>query len=194
VDSFAGRRLADSDEHGPPALVVSFNFWKRALNSDPDAIGKVLRFDQQSDATYTGTVRQHCFTLIGIAPPQFFGAKVGESPDFYVPLNATDFPTQDYWQTPWVTMLARLKPGVTIAQAQANLEPVLQEMEKTATLPQIARDENFAPVLAIPAARGLSDVREKFSPPARILMSATNSARPVFASGSQAYSVIPFPP
>jgi len=118
VDSFAGRLLANSDEHGPPALVVSFNLWKRALNSDPDAIGKVLRFDQQSDATHTGTVRQHSFTLIGIARPEFFRAKVGESPDFYVPLNATDFPTQDYWQIPWVTMLARLKPGVTIAQGR----------------------------------------------------------------------------
>jgi predicted permease len=171
VHSFAGRLLADSDEHGPPALVVSFNFWKRALNSDPDAIGKVLRFDQQSDATHTGTVRQHSFTLIGIAPPEFFGAKVGESPDFYVPLNATDLPTQDYWQTPWVTILARLKAGVTIAQAQANLEPLLQEMEKTSRLPQITRDEHFAHVLVIPAARGLSDVREKFSLPARILMS-----------------------
>ena len=47
VRSFAGRLLADSDEHGPPALVVSLNFWKRALNSDPHAIGKVLSFDQQ---------------------------------------------------------------------------------------------------------------------------------------------------
>jgi hypothetical protein len=82
VDSFAGRRLADSDEHGPPALVVSFNFWKRALNSDPDAIGKVLRFDQQSDATYTGTVRQHCFTLIGIAPPQFLARRSANHPIF----------------------------------------------------------------------------------------------------------------
>jgi predicted permease len=171
VHSFAGRLLADSDEHGPPALVVSFNFWKRALHSNPDVIGKVLMFGQQSDATHAGITPQRSFTLIGIAPPDFFGAKVGESPDFYVPLNTTDLPTQDYWQKPWVTILARLKPGVTIAQAQANLEPVLQEMEKTSTLPQITRDEHFAHVLVISAARGLSDVREKFSLPARILMS-----------------------
>ena len=82
-----------------------------------------------------------------------------------MPLNATDLPTQDYWQTPWVTILARLKPGVTIAQAQANLEPLLQEMGKTSRLPRIERDENFAHVLVIPAARGLSDVREKFRCP-----------------------------
>src|SRR3984885_7968578 len=79
VRPFAGRLLADSDQHGPPALVVSFAFWKRELNSNREAIGKVVTFGDQSDATHTGSVPQHSFTVVGIAPPQFFGAKVGES-------------------------------------------------------------------------------------------------------------------
>jgi predicted permease len=170
VRPFAGRLLADSDEHGPPAVVVSLNFWKRELDSNPGAIGKVITFGDQSDATRSGSVPQHSFTLIGIAPAEFFGAKVGESPDFYVPLNSTALPTQDYWQAQWVTILARLKPGISIAQAQAGFDPVLHEIEKASTLPQITRDENFAYVLIIPAACGLSDAREKFSLPALILM------------------------
>jgi predicted permease len=170
VRPFAGRLFADSDEHGPRALVVSFNFWRRALDSRPDAIGKVLTFGEQSDATHTGTVPPHSFTVIGIAPPEFFGAKVGESPDFYVPLNATELPTQDYWQSTWVTILARLKPGISVAQAQAALEPLLHEVEKTSVLPQIEREESFAHVLIVPASRGLSDARDKFSLAARILM------------------------
>jgi predicted permease len=170
VRPFSGRLLAGSDEHGTPALVVSFNFWKRELESNPGAIGKVITFGDQSDATRTGTIPEHSFILIGIAPPEFFGAKVGESPDFYVPLNATTLPTQDYWQAQWVTILARLKPGISIAQAQASLDALLQEIERTSTLPQITRDENFAQALVMPAARGLSDAREKFSLPARILM------------------------
>jgi macrolide transport system ATP-binding/permease protein len=170
VRPFAGRLLADSDRHGPPTLVVSFAFWKRELNSNPEAIGKLVTFGDQSDATRTGTVPQHSFTVIGIAPPEFFGAKVGESPDFYVPLNSTELPTQDYWQTQWVTILARLKPGVSATQAQAPLDPLLHEVERTSTLPQIERDEEFAKVLITPAARGLSDARAKFSLPARILM------------------------
>lgn len=167
---FAGRLPADSDEHGPPALVVSFNFWRRELDANPRAIGKVITFGDQSDATRTGSVPQHSFTVIGIAPPEFFGAKVGESPDFYVPLNSTDLPTQAYWQPQWVTILARLKPGVSTTQAQAGLDPLLREVEKASTLPQIERDEDFAHVLLVPAARGLSVAREKFSLPARILM------------------------
>jgi predicted permease len=170
VRPFAGRLLADSDEHGPPALVVSFAFWKRELDSAPDVIGKVLTFGEQSDATHPGAVPQHSFIVIGIAQPEFLGVKVGESPDFYVPLNATELPTQDYWQAQWVTILARLRPGVSIAQATAGLDPVLREVEKNSTLPQIERDEGFAHVLITHAARGLSDARKKFSLPARILM------------------------
>src|SRR5271154_3133056 len=157
VRPFAGRLLTDSDQHGLPGLVVSFSFWKRELNSSHDAIGKAVTFGEQSDATHTGSVAPHPFIVIGIAPPEFLGAKVGESPDFYVPLNATELPTQDYWQTQWVTILARLNPSVSIAQAQAAFDPILHEAEKASTLPQIERDEDFAHVLITPAARGLSD-------------------------------------
>jgi macrolide transport system ATP-binding/permease protein len=170
VRPFAGRLLAESDENGPPALVVSFAFWKRELDSSQDAIGKAITFGDQSDATRTGSVPQHTFTMIGVAPPDFFGAKVGESPDFYAPLNSTELPTQDYWQTQWVSILARLKPDISIAQAQAVFDPILHEAEKASTLPQIERDEEFARVLITPAARGLSNARAKFSLPARILM------------------------
>ena len=50
-------------------------------------------------------------------------------------------------------------------------DPLLHEIEKVSTLPQIERDEEFAHVLITPAARGLSDARAKYSLPARILMS-----------------------
>jgi predicted permease len=170
VRPFAGRLFADADEHGPPALVVSFAFWKRELDSSRDIIGKMVAFGDQVDATRTGAVPRRSFTVVGIAPPEFFGAKVGESPDFYVPLNDAELPTQDYWQTHGVTILGRLKPGVSIAQAQSGLDPLLQEVEKTSTLPQIERNEGFARVLLTPAARGLSEARARFSLPARILM------------------------
>ncbi len=172
VRPFAGRLLTDADENGPPALVLSFDFWKREFDSDPAALGKTLSFGDQSDASRAGSVPQHSYTVIGIAPPDFFGAEVGESPDFYFPLGIANLPSQDYWQSPWITILARLKPSTSIAQAQAALNPLLQEVEKTSTLPEIEREENFAHVLLTPAARGLSEARAKFSLPARILMIA----------------------
>src|ERR1700735_557475 len=170
VRPFAGRLLIDADEHGPPALVLSFDFWKREFDSDPSAIGKTLSFGDQADASRAGSVPLHSYTVIGITPPDFFGAEVGESPDFYFPMGIANVPSQDYWQRPWVTILARLKPGISISQAQASLDPLLHEVENHSTLPEIEREENFAYVLLTPAARGLSQVRSQFSLPAVILM------------------------
>ena len=65
-----------------------------------------------------------------------------------------------------MTILGRLNPGVSIAEAQSGLDPFLQEVEKSSALPQIERDESFAHVLLTPAPRGLSEARAKFSLPA----------------------------
>jgi hypothetical protein len=88
-------------------------------------------------------------------------------------------PTQDDWQTQWVTILARLQPDISIAQAQAVFDPILDEAEKASTLPPIERDEEFARVLIAPAARGLSAARAKFSLPARILMIVVGLLLPI---------------
>jgi len=170
VRPFAGRLFTDIDEHQAPAVVLSFDFWRREFNSDPTAIGKSISFGDQADASRTGTLPQRSYTIVGVAAPEFFGAEIGKSPDFYFPLGVTNVPSQDYWQRPWVTILARLKPGVSIAQAQASLDPLLHEVENHSTLPEIERQENFAHVLLTPAARGLSQMRSKFSLPAIVLM------------------------
>jgi macrolide transport system ATP-binding/permease protein len=170
IRPFAGRLFSDEDQHSSATLVLSFDFWKREFDSDPDVVGKALSFGDQADASRTGPATTHSYVIAGVAPPGFFGAEVGKSPDFYMPLGAADLPSQDYWQTHGVTILARLKPGVSIPQAQAGLDPLLHEVEKTSALPEIERNENFARVLLTPAARGLSEARTNFSLPAQILM------------------------
>jgi predicted permease len=167
---FAGRLFETTDEHESATIVLSFDFWRRAFDSDPNLIGKMVSFCDQADASHAGSSPQRSYTIVGIAPPGFFGAKVGESPDFYMPLGAKDPPSQDYWQTQGVTILARLKPGITIAQAQAALDPLLQEMGKTSAIPAIEWQESYAHALLTPAARGVSAARTKYSLPARILM------------------------
>ena len=170
VSPIGGRFFDETDEHSRAFVVLSFDFWKREFDSDPKAIGRVVHFGDQADASRTGSSAQYSYTVIGIAPPGFFGTAVGESPDFYMPLGATDLPTQDYWQTHGVTILARLKPGISMEQAQAALEPLLQKAGTTSTIPEIERKEFFDRVLLTPASRGLSAARTKFSLPARILM------------------------
>ena len=151
VRPFAGRLFTDADEHRP-TLVVSFDFWRRELSSDRSAIGKMIQFGDR-----------RTYTLMGVAPPGFFGTDVGESPDFFVSFSAVE-------QAPFVKMLARLKPGISIPQAEAGLQPLLLEVEKTSEIPEVERKEFFARVLLTPASRGLSAARTKFSLPARVLM------------------------
>jgi hypothetical protein len=68
-----------------------------------------------------------------------------------------------------VTILGRLNPGVSIAEAQSGLDPFLQEVEKSSALPQIERDESFAHVLLTPAPRGLRGARKILAARARTL-------------------------
>lgn len=158
VRPFAGRFFRNADEHGPPAVVLSFDFWKREFDSDPGAIGRAFSFG--GDA----------YTVLGVAPPEFFGAEVGESPDFYLPLGITNLSSEGWWQAEWVTILARLKPGVSIAQAQAALLPLLEQSNKASNLPEIELQEGFARVVLTPAARGLSEARARLSLPVLVLM------------------------
>jgi len=166
---FSGRLFTEADERAHATIVLSFNFWKREFHSDPRAIGEVIQFGDQADASRTGSVPQRSYTIVGIAPNGFFGTQVGESPDFYMPLGATDLPTQDYWQTQGVSILGRLKPGISLAQTQINLDPLLQEAVKSSAIPAVELKESFSRTLLTPAARGLSSIRDKYSLPARIL-------------------------
>jgi predicted permease len=172
VRAISGRLFEEGDEHGPATVVLSYEFWRREFGSDPHAVGKVFQFGDQADASRTASSTLRSYAIIGIAPRYFFGTEVGESPDFYMPLGAADLPTQDYWQTHGVTILARLKSGVSVSQAQSALDPLLQETVKTSTIPAVELRESFSQVLITPAARGISTTRAKFSLPTQILMIA----------------------
>ena len=145
---YVGRFFSDANDDGR-SVVASFEFWRRALHSEPEAIGRVV------------TLGDRGYTIAGVAPPGFFGVEVGESPELYVRLGGAN--------DSWVKILARLKPGVSILQAQQALDPLLQAMEKTSLIPEVERKEFLARVLITPAARGLSAARTKFSLPSRIL-------------------------
>ena len=160
VQPFAGTLFASEDEKsasGNAIAVLSFEYWKRAFGSDPAAIGKTV------------SVNKIPYTIVGIAHPGFFGAEVGNSPDLYLPLGG-NFSPQDYWRTQWVTILARLKPGVSLAQAQAGLEPLFEENVRESTLPESEKRENMGRLVLTPAGRGLSELRTRFTVTAQFLM------------------------
>jgi len=175
VHPFAGR-LLNPGGHGSaenPEIVLSFDYWKSAFGGDIAAIGKTI------------PIGNLLYTIVGVTPPEFFGLVVGKTPDFYLPMAN---PPKNF-----LTIFGRLKPGVSLVQAQTDLEPVFQQMLAQSSVPAIERPGSMARLVLTPAARGLSDLRTKFSLAARILMAVvalvlliacSNVANLLFAKGA----------
>lgn len=145
-----------------PLAVLSYSYWRRAFRSNPAVIGQAISI-QNSGWSYHPLVN-HLFTIAGVAPPGFFGTEVGRESDLYLPApNQGDSP-------PWVVVLARLKPGISLEHARVALAPIYQETVRDSTLPPIEKKQDMTGLVIEPAAHGLSPVRNKFQLAAEISM------------------------
>jgi predicted permease len=109
-----------------PVVIVSYAFWQKK-GADPDFVGKNLRINSRS------------FQVVGITPEFFSGTSAMFSFDFWLPLgmydqlgNLMDEKKEklDDRQNHCLMLLGRLKPGLTMASAQARLQPPAAEMAK----------------------------------------------------------------
>ena len=120
---FAGRLLSSADETAKNAnavVVLSYDYWRTHFGAARDVVGQTLR------------INGHPFTIVGIAPEGFHTAIGGYRPGLFIPVTMVEEAMQ--WTAPgrrlenhlnlWLTIVARLKPGVTIAQAQAGIAPL----------------------------------------------------------------------
>lgn len=147
---------------GSSVAILSYSYWQRAFRSNPAAIGQTVSLENAGWSF--DPLQNHTYRIIGVAPPGFFGAEVGRSPDIFIPApNQGDSPA-------WVTVLARLKPGVSLEQARASVAPIYQETVRDSTLPAIEKEQVVRGLALHPVARGLSPVRDKFSLAAQIAM------------------------
>jgi predicted permease len=114
-----GRLLQAMDEHGPnsaPYVVLSHDLWRSAFGADPGVVGTIVRLDKDP------------FTVLGVASQQFHGTEKFVWPDYWIPLvNWGDLHTRS---SPSVTVLGRLKPGVTPQQATDNLNAIAVQIAK----------------------------------------------------------------
>jgi predicted permease len=112
VPAALGRGLQPSDAidgHDPqPVVVLSYKFWRRFYNSDASVIGRTLQMVHKD------------YTIVGVAAPRF----TWDDADVYVPQKIALDPNHAF------DVEARLKPGVTHAQADAALLPLLQQFQK----------------------------------------------------------------
>jgi len=128
IHPYLGRFFNASDEHGPnsaPYVVLSYSYWHRVFLDDRSVLGRTV------------LLNKHPFTVIGVAPPGFQGTLLFINPDFFMPivnqeqvdgeplLNARADPNGVF------EAFGHLKPGVTPAQATADVNTVGAFLENT---------------------------------------------------------------
>ncbi len=170
VPAVSGRIILPGDDRtGAPAVaVVSYALSQARFGGPASAIGQSIVIDSVP------------FTVIGVTPPGFFGTDPQQSPSLYLPfrtnlalgaanpfgLRPADYLGGNFY---WVQMMARLRPGVSAAQAQAALSPAFQQwVTSTATSDQ--QRANLPQLLVKEAASGLESLRREYSRPLYILM------------------------
>ncbi|HET7697778.1 MAG TPA: ABC transporter permease [Vicinamibacterales bacterium] len=122
----AGRLFTDDDdrENGAPVVVISYELWQRRFAGAPDTVGRTVSFN-------AGPV-----TIIGVTPPGFQGTTILRS-DAWVPLNLAALASPRFGRdmftnrrASWIILGGRLKDGVTIARADAELRSLGQTLER----------------------------------------------------------------
>jgi predicted permease len=171
VPAFLGRTISESDDGADlagPVAVASYAWFQRQFNGDPSALGKTIR------------IQSHDYTLVGVARPGFYGFRVGQSTDLFIPLSMEKaFSRPGYnnlgenlFQS--LYLIGRLKPGVTPAQAGAETNLLFKQIIRSylgAQPPQKHLDNlAHASVELTPGGRGVSYLRSAFSMPLKILM------------------------
>ncbi|MGB9460798.1 MAG: ABC transporter permease, partial [Candidatus Acidiferrum sp.] len=126
IQPYLGRFFHASDEHGPnsaPYIVLTYAYWHAHFQDDRGVVGRVVQLNK------------HPFTILGVAPPEFRGTLLIVSPDFWVPIvNQEQIEGENVLNLRGnrglLMVMGHLKPGVTPAQAVADLNSIGSYLEK----------------------------------------------------------------
>ena len=169
VRAMRGRVLTPEDDKpgAEPAAVISHRYWQNELNSDASIVGKSFIINGTN------------FTIVGVMPKEFFGERVRRPPDFWLPLSLhpqvelrDSFLEND--QAYFLMVMGRLKPGVTIEQAQVSVNLKLRQFLTEATGSQLTeqrqRGIQNTNVELVEGSGGISGLRVLYSKPLHMLM------------------------
>jgi predicted permease len=122
VNAQLGRLIRTEEDRGPnsaPFVVLSDQLWRTAFNADRGVVGTTIRLNKDA------------FTIIGVAPARFHGTEEFVWPDYYIPI--VNYFDSDYLQNRTgrpLTVLGRLKSGVTRQQAAENLSAIAMQLAR----------------------------------------------------------------
>jgi predicted permease len=166
VSPAAGRLIDSEDDRAgaAPVAVISFAASQNRFGGPSNAIGQPILVDNVP------------FTVIGVAPPEFFGVDPAAAPDLYLPLHtnlladgdraARGYSDDNFY---WIEMMGRLRPGVSMAQAQAVLAPRFHQWV-AATATTDGERANLPALMLNPGAAGLGSLRRQYSKPLYVLL------------------------
>ena len=166
----AGHLIAEADdtaENANPVVVLSYNYWQRKFAGSLSIINQDIRLNGFP------------FTVIGVAPRGFDGDVVGEPMALFVPLSMQPQIVRGrHWRNngnaSWLSLIGRLKPGTSLAQAEANVNVVFQQALKGDYGAALSSDDrkaiHDAHIKVADGAEGLSDLRGNYRIPLLLLM------------------------
>ena len=168
VQAVRGRTITEADDRRDggadgPVAVISYAFWQRRFGGAADVVGRRL------------TIERTPFVVVGVAPKGFFGPDVGRACDLFVPIGTEaairgQESSLDSRLTWWLNVMARLKPGQTLEEANQQLRAV-QPQIREATHPDIEiADYLSGPLTLSSSAGGRSTLRNRYREPLVILL------------------------
>ncbi len=177
VGAAIGRTFTPDDDrvpNGHPVAMLNYSYWKTRFGSDPAIVGKTI------------TVSGHNYTVVGVAQQGFNGIELGRTPHVFVPMMMKAQITAGWdalndrrWR--WANAFGRLKPGVSIQQAKASLQPIYHSVIENEVKDPVFR--NAAPdvrasflrntIDVLPGSQGRSYFRRALSKPLWVLMAIT---------------------
>jgi predicted permease len=172
VNVIAGRMLTPEDDRkgAPPVAVMSYRTWKNVYGGDPKIVGATFQIETFS------------FTIVGIAPPGFFGDTLTSNPmDLWVPISTeyltdAEAPYSDVPSMAWLRVIGRLKPGASTAGVSDRLTAYLQHWLTTegALAPQfesqLKQQLSHQMIRIGPGGQGIGDMRDSYRASLRILL------------------------
>jgi predicted permease len=165
VTAVRGRLLSPADDRRdgePTVAVISYRLWQQRYGGADSVLGATLTLDR------------HPFTIVGVMPAAFAGPDVGRVADVVVPFAAepillgaeSALSGRSHW---WIDIMARLKPGTSLAQANAALQ-TLQPGIREAARPEGEKEFLEEPLTLVPAGTGRSPLRRQFGTPLRAML------------------------
>ncbi len=171
IGAYAGRTFTPGDDRpgAPPVAVMSYRLWHERYGSDPSVIGSAFNVDEKP------------FTVVGIAPPGFFGDTLrNDPPDFFLPLNTEPYVESasdlNKYNQHWLELIGRVAPGAQPSAIEAEMRVELKQWLRSHWNEMSTGDRakfSGQTLFLVPGGAGITSMRERYERWLQILMAIT---------------------